>query len=120
FNAKYLNGIFIFHRLDEDKLSEFVRNVKLCSTERRRIGVIDVRDRWCQDIAPASCKDHPYMQWYSKGKKIQTPVEVKFQYARLIGSTLAMNKPATLSPSVDMVANSLFVTPSPFITTQCI
>ncbi|KAJ1860925.1 hypothetical protein LPJ57_006600, partial [Coemansia sp. RSA 486] len=120
FNDKYTNGIFIFHRLDENQLKEFVKSVKLCSSEKRRIGVVDVRDRWSQDIAPASCKDHPYVQWYSKGKKIVTPVEVKFQYAKLIGSTLMLRKAATPPPAMDLLSNTtMFVTPSPFVS-QCI
>ncbi|KAJ1647034.1 hypothetical protein J3B02_000032 [Coemansia erecta] len=118
FNNKYTNGIFIFHRLEESQLEDFVKKVKLCSIEKRRIGVIDVRDRWCQNIAPASCKDHPYVQWYSNGKKVLTPVEVKFQYAKLIGSTLA-TRSSTMSPAADLAANTLFVTPSPFVA-QCI
>ncbi|KAJ2700098.1 hypothetical protein FB645_005104 [Coemansia sp. IMI 203386] len=120
FNDKYTNGIFIFHRLDENQLKEFVKSVKLCSSEKRRIGVVDVRDRWSQDIAPASCKDHPYVQWYSKGKKIVTPVEVKFQYAKLIGSTLMLRKAVTPPPAMDLLSNTMFVTPSPFLVEQIV
>ncbi|KAJ1946740.1 hypothetical protein GGF37_000973 [Kickxella alabastrina] len=54
--------------------------------------VIDANDQWCQGVVPASCKDHPYVQWYRQGKRVSTPVEVKFQYAKLIGGVLGFNK----------------------------
>ncbi|KAJ2777531.1 hypothetical protein GGI15_004472 [Coemansia interrupta] len=122
FNDKYNTGIIIFHRLDEQQLASFVRSVRTCSTWGRKIGVVDVSDRWCQDISPASCKDHPYVQWYSQGKRVAAPAEVRFQYAKLIGGILGFRKIAPVSPVVsqshieELLSHTLFVAPQPFVT----
>ncbi|KAI7832122.1 hypothetical protein BX661DRAFT_179844 [Kickxella alabastrina] len=140
FNDKYKSGILIFHRLDQDHLDDFVQNVKMCSSSfsnncggrgsnvNYKVGVIDANDQWCQGVVPASCKDHPYVQWYRQGKRVSTPVEVKFQYAKLIGGVLGFNKRVDAASVVvgssdaqrnggemiGMMEQVCFVSPTPF------
>ncbi|KAJ2719451.1 hypothetical protein GGI07_005206 [Coemansia sp. Benny D115] len=116
FNKKYATGILIFHQMDDSSLEDYVSKVKIYS-RGCKVGVVNATDPWCEGIVPASCKDHPYVQWYKQGKRISTPVDIRFQYARLIRDILGHKptqpEPAYLQDPIQDIFSETFFSASP-------